>query len=521
MNKKLYIFLCVTILLIASIIVLFPILRPGFLITDDGDWMIIRLSAFYQSFREGQFPVRFLGRLNQSYGYPVANFLYPGFMYIGSIIHFFGVPFQATVELIMISSVLIGVCFTFFWLRKIFSMGASLAGAIVYLLMPYLLFDIFKRGSVGEVLAIGLVPVAFYAIESKNKALLPPVIALIAISHNTLTLFFVPLLLGYIFLKKRLALLLHFIFGVGMTSFFWFPALFERVYVAFDVTTISDPITYFSISQTIILRSLPILIAVLVLVINNRYKKQNDFWFFSCVAGISLFFASQWSAFFWRTSDLPIFVQFPFRWLSLLVVVGPWFVACCINWMKKGRLIVFTCIVLLFIANWAMEYTKAVSVLQPEGYYTTNEATTTVKNEYMPTWASKQMKGRANKPMEFFKGRGTIDEIAVTTQRIDVVIHAVEESVIQINTIYYPGWGAMIDGEKAEILYKNEYGLMRIAVPVGDHSFYMEFRETPGRFLADLLSVIFGLLYVASYFVSRISLKKKKDKRRDKKSRDI
>jgi hypothetical protein len=68
-------------------LVLAPLLRPGLLVTDDGDWMVIRLSAFYQSLREGQFPVRFLGRLNYSYGYPIANFLYPGFLYIGSAIH--------------------------------------------------------------------------------------------------------------------------------------------------------------------------------------------------------------------------------------------------------------------------------------------------------------------------------------------------------------------------------------------------------------------------------------------------
>src|SRR2546421_9202065 len=35
------------------------------------------------SLRHGQFPVRFLPRLNHGYGYPVADFLYPLFMYIG------------------------------------------------------------------------------------------------------------------------------------------------------------------------------------------------------------------------------------------------------------------------------------------------------------------------------------------------------------------------------------------------------------------------------------------------------
>jgi len=136
--------------------------------------------------------------------------------------------------------------------------------------------------------------------------------------------------------------------------------------------------------------------------------------------------------------------------------------------------------------------------VHPEGYYSTNEATTTVKNEYMPLWASKQMTTRANKRIEFFMGRGTIDEKYVTTQNIDVVVHAKEKSVIQINTVYYPGWGAMLDGVRATIVYENEYGLMHITVPAGDHQLYMAFRETPGRFLADVVSAIFFIIFVVT-----------------------
>ena len=71
-----------------SIVLLWPLFRHGFFITDDGDWMVIRLSAFYQSLADGQFPVRFLGRLYHNYGYPVSNFLYPGFLYVGSFFRF-------------------------------------------------------------------------------------------------------------------------------------------------------------------------------------------------------------------------------------------------------------------------------------------------------------------------------------------------------------------------------------------------------------------------------------------------
>src|SRR5689334_19214197 len=101
MKDKIRSWLLIVGLLLVSLFVLWPLLKPGFFKTDDGNWMIIRLSAFFQTWREGQFPVRFLGRLNHSYGYPVSNFLYPGFLYIGSLIHALGLSFVTTVKVIL------------------------------------------------------------------------------------------------------------------------------------------------------------------------------------------------------------------------------------------------------------------------------------------------------------------------------------------------------------------------------------------------------------------------------------
>src|SRR6266498_4351646 len=79
MKKK--IFLSLLFIILFSLPAILPLLHPGFFSTDDGEWMIIRLSAFYPAFADGQFPVRFMERLNFGYGYPVAEFLYPGIMY--------------------------------------------------------------------------------------------------------------------------------------------------------------------------------------------------------------------------------------------------------------------------------------------------------------------------------------------------------------------------------------------------------------------------------------------------------
>lgn len=491
-------------LLIVVAILMLPIFRPGFLVTDDGDWMVVRLSAFYQSFREGQFPVRFLGRLNQSQGYPVANFLYPGFMYVGSILHAIGLSFQTSVEVIVVGSVIVGSVGMYFWLKRIFGGLAGLTGGLAYALMPYLMFDIFKRGSVGEVLVLGCMPILFWAIETKNKWIVALMVAFVTISHNTLAALFLPIVFLFMILKKYWPGILYFLLGVGMASFFWFPAFFERAYVMFNSEVISDPNAYFSVSRTITMQSFPILVSILILLWKGIEKKQKEFLFFCACLGAGLFFASKMSAALWQLPAFVKYIQFPFRWLALFVLFGPWVIAFAANRLGKKNILMLICIGLVFGGVWLTSYMRSESVVRPEGYFTTNEATTTVQNEYMPRWAKKSRSERANKRIEFFTGKGKIEEVHSTTKRLEAVIDAEEQSVIQINTVFYPGWGALLDGQKVDMRYENEYGLMRIDIPAGTHQLFVEFRETGARFIADILSALFFIVFCVSFVVTAI-----------------
>lgn len=497
------------VLLILGFIVLLPILKPGFLITDDGNWMVIRLSAFYQSLREGQFPVRFLGRLNQSYGYPVANFLYPGFLYLGSLLHIVGFSFSTSVEAIQIGSMLIGAVALFFWLKHFFSTTASGIGAISFLFMPYILYDIFKRGSIGEILSIGMSVVVLYAIESKRSWLLSPFVALLAISHNTLALFFLPVFASYIVLKKYWQLIPAFIIGVGMSAFFWLPVYFERNVVLFNNVVISNPGDFFPVSTKLIIYSIPFLVAAVASFISKTKKYNKEQYFFLTLLGLGLFFATQASGFLWRNSDFVKFVQFPYRWLSLWIFAGPWFIARLINDGKRvSHQIVTGVFIVTLIVLW-IPYLRSDSVIHNEGFFTTNEGTTTVADEYMPKWASKKMATRASKKLEFYSGAGEIHIKKVNTQTMDIEINAVEHSILQINTLYYPGWGAMLDNVSVTIFHDNPYGLMRINVPAGKHRLLVEFRETVTRFVADGITVGFSILYGISLIALLVSSKGK------------
>jgi hypothetical protein len=482
------------IIIFLGCIVLYPLGKPGFIVTDDGNWMVIRFSAFYQSLRDGQFPVRFLGRLNDSYGYPVANFLYPGFMYIGSLIKAMGFSFQETVEVIIASSVIFGSVTMYLWLNFYFKPFASFLGSLSFLFSPYLLYDLYKRGSVGELLAILFAIITCAAIDKKAKWVIPISALFLAISHNTLAFFFIPLVLIYAFIKKQYKTLGYLGIGFGMSIFFWGPALAEQSIVVFSRMNVSNPEHFFDISTTILMQSSLFFLAGVLSFFGKKKQYHNERLLFFTVVLIVSVITTTLSSSIW---NIPLFakvIQFPYRFFSLLLLAGPWFVAYIAdkNWFAK----LLSVVGIAYFVFIALPYSKTESIIRPDGFYTTNEATTTVADEYMPKWVTKKFETRPTKKIDFYVGSGIIHEKKVNSQIADVVIEAKEPSIVQINTLYYPGWGGMLDNKKADISTDNPYGVMQIAVPIGAHHLYMAFRETPTRFIFDLISVVFFILYI-------------------------
>lgn len=491
-------------ILVVALITLWPLFKPGFYISDDGEWMIIRLTAFYQSLAEGQFPVRFLGRLNYSYGYPVANFLYPGFLYIGSLLHFIGFSFVDSVKLILGLSTAGSAFFLFLWLKRHFSGIASFAGTVSFLFSPYLVYDMYKRGSVGEVLATTPLFAALYSIDAKKRWLFPLGIALLIISHNSLALLFLFFIALYLVKQKRQEFIFPFLLGIGLASFFWMPALYERKFVQFDSVIISKPFEYFITGNLFWLIGPAFVLASFFLLTGKEKKPVNGVFMLICFF-TSVWFASVFSLPLWSLPQFSRLFQFPYRMLAVGLITGPWIVASTIEVFTKKRVLLLFLFGIIGIGSIAWSNSHISFVNRPEGYYTTNEATTTVANEYMPRWVHDLPEARVSKRIEVNKGNATIVTNTITTQKLDVSIDAKEESVVQINTIYYPGWGITIDSQPVVIDYQNQQGVMRVTVPIGKHRLQGEFRETVSRFLVDLLSLISFVLY--SIYVVRKILK--------------
>lgn len=459
---------------------------PGFPVTDDGDWMIIRLTAFYETLRGGELPVRFVARLMNGYGYPVADFLYPLYLYLGSFLHVFGFSFIVVVKILFIGGFLLSGLFCFLWLEKKFSFLISLMGTLLYLYFPYHLTDMNQRGSLGEMLSLAIVPFVLWNIERKSVWWVSLGIALLLLAHNTLALLFIPFIFVYGFLiyRKIESLIPMYLFGIGMATFFILPALLDQRYTQFGTTVVAD-------TPSFLINTVGMVIILVLSIFGYWMFMKRNAYVPMVLVGITLLTCVlMWngSSFLWTQQLLLKYVQFPMRFLSILIVTIPLIIVYVLKGTSKKLQVL--CLVLvsgLSIASSWMNKPQIIRYL-PDGFYTTNESSTTTRNEYLPKGA--QILSHDSMPdVAVATGSATIDGFISRGNTLSFHVNASKQSIIVLHRYFYPGWQVHIDGQHV-VPTNTATGLLSFALPAGEHSVLIKMKETTPQLFADAVTCI-------------------------------
>lgn len=487
-------FLTITAIIILSLPVIWWLFGSGFFATDDADWMIIRFTAFHQALRDGEFPVRWLGRLNYGYGYPVVNFNYPLFLYLAEGVKILGVGFVSSIKIIVGLSMVASALFAYLWLNKIFDKWSSFLGSIFYLYAPYHIFDLYKRGSVGELLALAIAPFILWSIERKSLFWISVGVAGLILSHNILALLFLPIMVVYGFMRKVLSIkyyVLSIISGLALAAFFWIPAVFELDYTRFAQAQVSSWQEHFADFSLIGIASIFVVIGALYLqLIKGKRDNLSAMFIFIAIASALLSYSA--SKFIWQI--LPAsFIQFPFRFLSVTILAVSFLVSWCINEIKGAQKLIAAVLflIILFGEFLYFPYNKPAAFFDKgDSFYATNDSTSTIGNEYMPKWVKIISTERAKNKVEILSGKGLLEGLRVKNNSIVFTSTAEEKVTVRVNTIYFPGWKAYIDNKETKIDFSNDRGVMDINISQGSHNIKFSFGETPLRLLADVISLV-------------------------------
>jgi len=519
-------------IVVLSLLALWPFFKKGFFESHDGEWMVIRFTAFHQTLTSGQFPVRFVDRLNNNYGYPVLNFLYPLSFYFAEIPKVLGFGFVDSIKIIFIIST-IGSILAMYWaLSQIFGRQASLVGAIVYLFIPYRFIDLYVRGSLGENLAFAFIPLvagSIFKVSKGNKVFIPIVAIFISgliLSHNVMAVIFLPLFLVMIIIlikKDKLATIGAFILGILISTFFWLPALYDLRFVRFSQIDISNVADHLVKPLNLVVPSwgygpnpndpagLSVQFGIVALAIflsafylRQALKTKNLLLDFFLLAFVLVFFLmTKFSLPFWQNLPLADIIQFPWRLLSLIVFIVAFLAAYVINILNKKKTILAVLIISASVIS-TIVYTKPLAFVdRGDGFYSTNEDSTTTRDEYLPLWVIQKPSKRANQKIEVDSKVAQIVTADIKQAHYKVTILAQAKTKVQVNTIYFPGWQVKVNGQRTPIDYQNQFGLMTFDLPQGQHEVIINYGRSPVHLTSEIISIVAILITSTFLFIWR------------------
>lgn len=524
MKNKIFLFL----ILFLAIIPIVSLFHSGLPVTHDGQDHVARIANFYKNLTDGNLIPRWAPNLNWGYGHPILEFLYPLPSYIASAFHFISFSIVDSVKVVFGLGMFFSLVFMYLWLSQFLSKYSALLGAVLYTYAPYRFVEVYVRGDIGENLAFAFIPLVLFFIyksykknEYKYTILGAISLALLILSHNAISLMFVPFIFLYgLFLlrlsKNRKSYLINltcfFALGFMLSAFFWLPALLEGKYTLRNIVTKGTYINSFTTIQKIIygpwsygitgqftvqlgpFQWFAVILSPLLLFIQKKKKDKN--YLLSIITLIytiiAVFLMLPISDFIWSRILLLQNFQFPWRFLAITVfstaVLGALVLE---NVFKKIKIsaLVTSILVVLFISSF---YWNSKGYLQkPESFFNGIYNSTTDTGESSPIWSIRFMEKKPKAHLEVIDGDAKIQELerVSTNHKYNIIVN--KRTLFEENTLYFPGWEIKANGvlQKIEFQNKDYRGVMTFFLDKGSYLVEVLYKETRLRLVSDILSI--------------------------------
>ena len=544
-------------LIIISVLPLVSLFSNGMPFVHDGQDHVARIANFYQSLSEGNIIPRWGGNLNWGYGHPILMFLYPLPSYVASLFHFIGFSFVDSTKLVFGVTYLLSGLTMYLWMSNAFGKRAGFIGALLYAFAPYRFVDIYVRGAIGEHVAFIFPPLILYflfklstiskrftindlRLTSMYSMGVSLSIAGLILSHNAISLMFLPVIAVYIFYlymyetKRSFRFLIiavsFFLFGFALSAFFWIPALFEGKYTLRDIVASGDAYDRFvpwwrffyspwsfggsgDLSKSLGFTQWIGVIFASKLLITTKNRALKTF-----LGGMLIFLLFSFlimtalSKAIWQNFLILQKFQFPWRFLSLSTFLAAVLGGISIPLLLKSGhgtinnkhiLLVAFCFlsVSLTVGMWKPQAYK----VRPESFYSGIYPGTTDTGESSPIWSTRFMEHIPASPMEVIDGDAVIMQKIRTSTIHEYTVEVQKRTLLLENTVFFPGWRIYIDGNPVNIEYQNPNyrGLMTFYIDKGTYTVKVIFEDTKLRSFANNISFVsivilslFGLKYI-------------------------
>lgn len=550
--KKLIGFICV---LLLSFFAVRPLFSPGYFPMHD-DTQVARVVVMGKALRQGQFPVRWVSDLGYGYGYPLFNFYAPLPYYIGGGLYAFGVDNVVATKMMFAIGMVIAPLALFLFVQPSFGVLAAVTASVLFLYAPYHAVEAYIRGSVGEYWAIAFVPLLLYGLQlsfQKKRQVTGIILGSLSlgaviISHTILGFVTCFLLGGGLVIywimqltQKKLSVSsitypgILMLLGLGLSSFFWLPALFElsATSVSSMVTNAStsffdhfvcvgqlwnSPWGYggsapgcidgmsFKFGKWQITTALFAMIMWAVFQKRSLLQEKNKLMIGSMLGlVVCTILTLQISSPFWHILPFTSFIQYPWRLLSFcmmfLAICGAYVVALPRRPIVRIGLMIGIVVVTIMV-NAKIFVPQYTYMRDSYAFETIEELRFTrskISDEYLPQGLVKPQQS-TDIVKTALQGNNVFFVRAL--KETDISLYAELESPtsqeIIIRKAWFPGWKIKVNGTL--ITPTLIQGVPTVNIQAGMSIIQMQFTDTPIRLLGNILSgcsvILIGAIYL-------------------------
>lgn len=518
-------------LLLTTVLVCSVYFQQSFPYTHDGENHLARFANYYVAVKEGQIPPRWAPNLLNRYGYPVFNYNYPLANMMSVPLRVLSISYQNIFSILIVLAVLAGGVGAYAWAKSLkFSETSAAMAGIAWLSAPYLTNLLLFRGTIGETMALALVPWLIIlstklakSHRTKSRGTLDVKILFVLtaalwgsffLAHNTSVLVGTPLV-GALVLGSLVAghdtkwaqglkwLIAALGVGVGLSLWFWLPALIEldavvlsgaqnnaefaRHFASIDQLLFS-PIE-FGFSQPGLVDGLSfkigwaqlvgLVLGVLALIVvkDTKQVRQRYFLIFLAVlCGLLVFLQTQYSQVLWNIPFLR-YVQFPWRLGGILITLITPLIAYAFDHSKGVWKIGLIAVIL-------MQLCVARSQKPVDQFFKTNvdyeafSQTTSTQNENLPIDFTYENIADWEATPKIEDGIGTTQVVYWRGSDRVYDLFLESEAVILESTAYFPGWESSVDDRNISYLPATQTGgRIGYTLPAGEYRVRTRFTQ--------------------------------------------
>jgi hypothetical protein len=367
--------------LLLTVFALGPLLQPGYFWgAHDARHNVYFLFEFDRSIQDGIWYPRWAPDFTFGYGYPFFNIYGPLASYVGDAFHLIGFDFVSSVKIVFGLSIVFSGLAMYLFTRRLMGPKAGLVAALVYVYVPYHVFELYVRANLADSVAYVFVPLVWWGCYETvqnprltNIAGLGLAYAGLMLTNPLITLMHTFLVPAYLImlvqaqvnqaqplrelsresffplianlLRISIPPLTGLLLGLGLSAIFWIPMATEFQYVRVDQWYAGrydyrDDFVYFfqlfsptwgfgasgpgpGDTVSFQLGAVPFVLSVLSLAVLKRVKDwslRRQILFFQAVTLVAIFLLLPAAATTWELLSPVRFAQFPWRYLIFTVL---------------------------------------------------------------------------------------------------------------------------------------------------------------------------------------------------------